>query len=196
MQSFVAVAYLISSIVPPLLLFALRILSGGNVNYLPAGPTSVVFAILAQYYSIVPHRYTYRVAFSSGEQPPAGSDEAFVGLTFSDKSYRYLLAAQLALFQWPGSLLSAAVGWVLGHAWRNDVLPGRLTEWRVPGWLVGMHPQKRRDEFEGLRRRLEGENNTSGTATGVDDGQQGGEGAAGRRRPMGQQILDQFRGPI
>ncbi|CAK7222802.1 hypothetical protein SBRCBS47491_004987 [Sporothrix bragantina] len=179
-------------VVPPMLLFVLRALTNGHVNYLPAGPTAIVFAILAQYYSIVPHRYTYRVAFSSKEQPAAGADENFTGLTFSDKSYRYFLAAQLALFQWPGSILSAAVGWILGHAWRNDVLPGRLTEWRVPGWLVGMRPQKRRDEFEGLRRRLEGENAT-GTATGVD-GQ--AEGSAGRRRAMGQQILDQFREPM
>lgn len=173
--------------------FVLHFLTNGRINYLPAGPTAVVFAILAQYYSIVPHRYTYRVAFSSSEQPPAGSDDNFVGLTFSDKSYRYFLAAQLALFQWPGSILTAAVGWILGHAWRNDVLPGRLTEWRVPGWLVGISTQKRRDEFEGLRRRLEGENAT-GTTTSVDDGQ--ADGAAGRRRPVGQQILDQFRGPI
>ncbi|ERT00157.1 uncharacterized protein SPSK_09629 [Sporothrix schenckii 1099-18] len=191
--SFIAVTFLISAIVPPMLLFVLRVLTNGRVNYLPAGPTGVVFAILAQYYSIVPHRYTYRVAFSSGEQPPAGADDNFVGLTFSDKSYRYLLAAQLALFQWPGSILAAAVGWIVGHAWRNDVLPGRLSEWRVPGWLVGLRTQKRRDEFEGLRRRLEGEN-ASGSATGVDGSQT--EGPAGRRRPVGQQILDQFRGPI
>ncbi|CAK7241967.1 MAG: hypothetical protein STHCBS139747_003440 [Sporothrix thermara] len=190
--SFIAVVSLISAVVPPMLLFVLRTLTNGHVNYLPAGPTAVVFAILAQYYSIVPHRYTYRIAFSSKEQPAAGADDNFTGLTFSDKSYRYFLAAQLALFQWPGSILSAAVGWILGHAWRNDVLPGRLTEWRVPGWLVGMRPQKRRDEFEGLRRRLEGENAT-GNATGVD-GQ--AEGVAGRRRAMGQQILDQFREPM
>ncbi|CAK7270918.1 hypothetical protein SEPCBS119000_004331 [Sporothrix epigloea] len=187
--SFIAVVSLISAVAPPVLLLALRKLTNGHLNYLPAGPTAIVFAILAQYYSIVPHRYTYRVAFSARDQPAADTEDEFVGLTFSDKSYRYVLAAQLALFQWPGALLSAAVGWILGHAWRNDVLPGRLTNWRVPGWLVGMRPQKRRDEFEGLRRRLEGESAT-GNATGVD-GQAGG--SEGRRRPIGQQILEQFR---
>lgn len=172
-----------------MLLFALRKLTNGHFNYLPAGPTAIIFAILVQYYSIVPHRYTYRVAFSARDQPAAGTEDSFVGLTFSDKTYRYILAAQLALFQWPGAVLSAAVGWILGHAWRNDVLPGRLTNWRVPGWLVGMRPQKRRDEFEGLRRRLEGESATS-SATGVEGH---ADGAAGRRRPIGQQMLDQFR---
>ncbi len=181
---------------PPTLLFILRALTFGRFNYLPAGPTAIIFAILAQYYSMIPHRYTYRVAFSSKEPPAPESDAEFVGLTFSDKSYRYFLAAQLALFQWPGSILTAAIGWILGHAWRNGMLPGRLTQWRVPGWLLGVRAQKRRDEFEGLRRRLEGENANAaatGTATGVDD-QAGGN--VGQRRPIGQQILDQLRGPL
>ncbi|OAA67139.1 hypothetical protein SPI_01715 [Niveomyces insectorum RCEF 264] len=207
--SFIAGTSLITAVVPPLLVYVLRIVTLGRVNYLPAGPTAVIFAILAQYYSIVPHTYTYRVAFSSKPPPPTASTnnnsnnngaDDFVGLTFSDKSYRYFLAAQLALFQWPGSVLGAAVGWVVGHAWRNDVLPGRLTQWRIPGWMVGVRSQKRREEFEGLRRRLEGENAAApgadaatGTATGVQ-GQAAGD--AGRRRTMGQQILDQFRGPM
>lgn len=84
-------------------------------------------------------------------------------------------------------MLSAGVGWVVGYAWRNDVLPGALSQWRIPGWLVGVESQKHREGFEGLRRRLEGE-----TAEGSATGAQGSE--AGRRRPMGRQLLDQFRG--
>lgn len=41
-------------------------------------------------------------------------------------SYRYLLAAQLALAQWPGSLLGAAVGWTVGYLWRNETWPAAL----------------------------------------------------------------------
>ena len=189
--------YSLSAVGLPLIVVVLRFLTRGRFNYLPAGPTSIVFAVLAQYYSIIPHKYTYRVAFSAQDPPAAagaaaGAQDNFVGLTLSDKSYRYFLAAQLALFQWPGSLLMAGFGWVLGHAWRNDVLPGRLAEWRIPGWMVGLQtaPQ-RREEFEGLRRRLEDEN--TGSATGMD-GQ--ADGGGGRRRPVGQQILDQFQGPM
>ncbi len=167
----------------PALTFILRPLTLGFLNYLPAGPTPIVFAILAQYHAIIPCIYRYRLALSPTSEP-------FRGLTFSDKSYRYLLAIQLALFQWPGSLLAAAVGWIVGYSWRNDMLPGTLTRWRIPGWLVGIRSQRRSDEFEGLRRRLEGENAPSATATGVQNQPQG---EAERRRTMGQQLLDQFR---
>lgn len=196
LASFIAAMYSLSAVGMPLIAVVLRFVTRGRFNYLPAGPTSILFAILAQYYSIIPHKYTYQVAFTAQDAPAAnaangGAADNFVGLTLSDKSYRYFLAAQLALFQWPGSLMMAGFGWVMGHAWRNDILPGRLSEWRVPGWMVGQTTPQRRDEFEGLRRRLEDEN--TGTATGVAD--QAGGGAE-RRRPVGQQILDQFQGPM
>lgn len=144
---------------------------------MPAGPTPIIFAILAQYHAVIPHIYRYRVAASAA--PP--TNDQFVGLTFSDKSYRYALAIQLALFQWPGSLLGALVGWVVGYSWRNDFLPGAMTKWRLPGWMVGVRGQRRRNEFEGLQRRLESEGSTA-TASGA----QGVDADAGRRRPAGQ----------
>jgi hypothetical protein len=163
-------------------------LTFGVFNYLPAGPTAVIFAILAQYHAMVPHIYKYRLALTAS----APADDNFLGLTFSDKSYRYLLAAQLALFQWPGSLLGAAIGWLVGYAWRIDLLPGALTRWRLPGWLVGVRTEKIGEDFEGLRRRLEGEDPTSTTATSTAT--QSGLGAdAARRRTMGQQVIDQVR---
>jgi hypothetical protein len=138
---------------------------------------------------MVPHIYKYRLALSAS--PP--TDENFVGLTFSDKSYRYLLAAQLALFQWPGSLLGAVIGWLVGYSWRTDLLPGALMKWRIPGWLVGIRTEKRGEDFEGLRRRLEGETPSATAATST--GAQGRPDAdAGRRRTIGQQIIDQVRG--
>jgi hypothetical protein len=170
-----------------LLAFVLRPLSFNRLNYLPAGLTSIIFAILAQYHAAIPHVYKYRLATS----PSPPSNVPFVGLTFSDKSYTYLLAAQLSLSQFPGSLLAAIVGWATGYMWRNDVLPGAITGWRIPGWLIGIETQKRGEGFESLRRRLEGENANATTATGVD-GQLGPEG--GRRRTLGRQLLDQFRG--
>lgn len=173
--------------IPPFILTVLlRPLSFGAIDFLPSGPTPIIFAILAQYHALVPHTYKYKVALSTR----APSDDASA-LTFSDKSSRYLIALQLALFQWPGSLLGASVGWVVGTLWRNEMLPGALTKWRVPGWVVGVRTQKRSGEFEGLQRRLEGE----GSSTGVTSGAQVAvEGDPNRRRTMGQQLLDEVRG--
>lgn len=69
------------------------------------------------------------------------------------------------------------------------MLPGAATRWRIPGWMVGIRTQKRAEDFEGLRRRLEGENTALATGS---DGRLGGE--VGRRRTLGRQLLDQFRG--
>ncbi len=143
---------------------------------------------MAQYHALVPHTYKYKVALSTGP-PPADGDVP--GLTFSDKSSRYLMALQLALFQWPGSLLGAVVGWTVGYLWRDELLPGALTQWRVPGWVVGIRSQKRSGGFEGLQRRLEGEGSSSGMASGI---QPAAEAEPNRRRTMGQQLLDEVRG--
>lgn len=165
----------------------IRPLSLGTIDFLPAGPTPIILAIMAQYHAVVPHTYKYKVALSTG----APTNEDVAGLTFSDKSARYILALQLALFQWPGSLLGAVVGWVVGYCWRNELLPGALTQWRVPGWLVGIRTQKNSGGFEGLQRRLEGESSSTGVATGS---QATAEPESNRRRTMGQQLLDEVRG--
>lgn len=101
------------------------------------------------------------------------------------------MALQLAMFQWPGSLLGAVTGWVVGFLWRNDMLPTTVSRWRVPGWVVGMRSQKRNDRFDGIRRRLEDEGASTGVATGA---QPAAEGEGNRRRPLGQQLIDEVRG--
>ncbi|GAO14278.1 hypothetical protein UVI_02000930 [Ustilaginoidea virens] len=154
-------------------------------NYMPAGPTPIVFAILAQYHAIVPHVYKYRVATSPGSQ---ANDSA--GITLSDKSYQYAIAFHLSLLQWPGSVLGAFVGWAVGNAWRGGFMPLSLVTWRLPGWMVGLSSHRRTAEFEGLRRRLEGENTS---ATGVTSGMESEGQQTERRRTMGQKIVDQFR---
>ena len=180
--------YLLTSIITPLLLsLVLRPLSFGVVDFLPAGPTPILFAILAQYHAIVPHLYKYKVAMSTG----APKNDESPGLTFSDKSTRYLMALQLAFFQWPGSLLGAVVGWTVGYSWRNELLPGVLTRWRVPGWVFGVKSHGVNQGFEGIRRRLEGESSSMSTATGV---QPAAENETNRRRTMGQQLIDEVRG--
>lgn len=178
--------YLLTSIATPLLIaFFVRPLTFGLFNYLPAGPTPIVFAVMAQYHAMIPHTYQYKIATALS----AGNDDQ--GITFSDKSYRYLLAAQLALSQWPGSVLGALMGWVVGYSWRMEVLPRRLIRWRLPGWVLGVKAPRRNEEFEGLRRRMEGDA-ASATTTGAQAGADSGD--AGRRRTMGQQFMDQFSG--
>ncbi len=185
-QTFVFVTFLLTSILSPVILaLVLRPLSLGLLNYLPAGPTPIIFAALAQYHAMIPHIYKYRIATSISQSP----NDQFHGLTFSDKSYRYLLALQLALFQWPGSIVGALVGWVVGYAWRMEVLPRSLMRWRIPGWVVGIRTPRRSREFEGLRQRLEDEGAPTAATTGVRR-QTGSE----RRRTMGQQVMDQFQG--
>jgi hypothetical protein len=171
-----------------LLALLFRPLSFNYLNYLPAGPTPLIFSIIAQYHAVIPHVYKYRISASSAA--PTNPPEPFYGLTFSDKSYIYLPAIQLSLSQFPGSFLCASVGWIVGYMWRNDVLPGAITRWRIPGWMVGIRGVKRGEDFEGLRRRLEGESSTA-AATG-SDGRLGGD--VNRRRTLGRQLLDQFRG--
>jgi hypothetical protein len=190
-QSFILVSGLLTSLIPPVLLTVfLRPLSWGLFDFLPAGPTPIIFAILAQYHAMVPHIYQYKVALSTGA--PTGNDHDDVpALIFSDKSTKYLMALQLALFQWPGSLLGAGVGWLVGYAWRSELLPGALTRWRVPGWVVGLRAQKSSERFEGMRRRLESEGASTGAASGAQQ-QAGGDG--NRRRTMGQQLIDEVRG--
>ncbi|CAI6096917.1 hypothetical protein V2G26_016131 [Clonostachys chloroleuca] len=187
--SFLVISYLLTSIVPPSLTVVLRPLTAGWFNYIPAGPTPIIFAVLAQYHAMIPHLYKYRIATS--QAPP--TDETFSGVTFSDKSLKYAIAVHLALLQWPGSLLGAIVGWVVGYSWREGLLPSSFVRWRMPGWMLGLRSQRRRSEFEGLRRMLEDEGSASstGAATGAAQGQSANQPE--RRRTMGQQIMDQFR---
>lgn len=187
-QSFILTAFVLTTFIPPLLLALIfRPLSFNTFNYLPAGPTPLIFAILAQYHAAIPHVYKYQIAASPREQAPS---EPFIGVTLSDKSYIYLPALQLSLSQFPGSLLCAVVGWIVGYSWRHDILPGSLIYRRVPGWLVGIREKDRAEDFEGLSRRLASENSNPILATGAA-GQEGG-----RRRTLGRQLLDQFRGAL
>ncbi|KAI9673231.1 MAG: hypothetical protein M1817_003094 [Caeruleum heppii] len=184
-----------TTILPPALLaLVLRPLTFNRMNYLPAGPTALAFALLAQYHATIPHVYKYRLVTSRSTQGgnTASAQHQAAGLTFTDKSTTYLLAGQLALAQFPGSLLSAVVGWMLGYAWRNELLPGGISRWRIPAWLLREKHQGQ--VYEGLRRRLEAQGGTESTATGSEGPVPGAGGRATQRRTLGTQILDQFRG--
>ncbi|KAF2092687.1 hypothetical protein NA57DRAFT_23834, partial [Rhizodiscina lignyota] len=156
--SFILLTLPYTSLLPPLILaLILRPLSLNTLNYLPAGPTPLLFALLAQYHAAIPPTYRYKLATTATPTPSTAAMSA-ITLTFTSKTTSYFLPLQLSLAQLPGSLLCAGVGWAVGYAWRNEVLP--CSEWRVPGWVVGEKgsgagAQGRGGEgFEGLRRRL------------------------------------------
>lgn len=135
----------------------LRPLSLGYVNYLPAGPTAIAFAILAQFHAAVPYAYRYRISGSTT------ADLAGRGAILTSKSVSYLLPLQLAASQLPGSAVAAGIGWLVGYAYRLDMLPG-ASAWRIPFWRDSDSDKAR---YEGLRRMMEGnvgvEDHGSGT---------------------------------
>lgn len=77
---------LVSSVVSSALSFAALLLlhaSGYYLNRIPAGPTALLFSVLYQYSRIVPTAYTFNI-FS---------------LPLSNKSFTYLIAAQVTLHE-------------------------------------------------------------------------------------------------
>jgi hypothetical protein len=180
-QSFLLSIYFYTALLPPILLAVIiRPLSWGHINYLPSGPTPLVFALLAQYHAAVPYIYRYRLSSASPTQE--------YGLMLTSKATSYLLPMQLALSQLPGSAIAAGVGWIIGFAHRREILPG-TARWRLPAWLVGGAEQKER--YDSLRRRMEGE---AGRATGVQTDGAAAEQGQTRRRGMVGGLVDSFRG--
>ncbi|KAL2823894.1 hypothetical protein BDW59DRAFT_162863 [Aspergillus cavernicola] len=139
-------------------------------------------------------------------EPPASAKKSLT-ISLSDKSTTYLIATQLALSQFPYMLLPSVVGWIVGVAWRADVLPlaaGSGGGWRVPGWFVGeervMFSLSTRGErgagvgdggrFENMRRRLEseaaaaasGSSNSNSGSGGWESGSGSGSGSGSSRQ--------------
>ncbi|QSS60657.1 hypothetical protein I7I51_05458 [Histoplasma capsulatum] len=159
-QSFLISTLPYTALLPPLILsFLLRPLSLNTLNFLPAGPTAILFALLVQFYSAIPPAYKYRIAAPTTTAFASSPTATTPSISVSDKSTTYLLGAQLALSQFPHSLVPAAVGWAVGYAWRSDILPGRAAAWRVPGWVYGntsvdAAAREHRRAPEGLRLEL------------------------------------------
>ncbi|KAJ5570109.1 uncharacterized protein N7459_009539 [Penicillium hispanicum] len=230
MATFLLTTLPFTTLLPPLLLALLaRPLSLNTLNYLPSGPTATLFALLAQYHAAVPHVFRYRIGTSSTTPPapaatatpdPAAPHPAApapkppspsLTVLLSDKSTTYLVAAQLALSQFPAMLLPSAVGWVVGVAWRAELLPGLSpahTGFRVPAWMVGERERRggaggaagggaaERERYEDMRRRLEGE---AASASGLDGAGAGGDGqrrrnAGGNGGEGGGGIMERLRG--
>ncbi|RAK97565.1 protein dscB [Aspergillus ibericus CBS 121593] len=187
-----------TTLLPPLLLIlVVRPLTLGKLNYLPSGPVATLFALLAQYHASIPHTFRYRISTSSASPSSSTKDQPqqtgkFLTLSLSDKSTTYLVAAQLALSQFPAMVLPAAVGWLVGVAWRMEFLPGS-GRWRVPAWVVGEKERRvvagagsgESGRYEDLRRRLEGEAMAASASASSSAAGASGEGLGQRRRNGG-----------
>ncbi|KAF7716891.1 Uncharacterized protein PECH_000718 [Penicillium ucsense] len=226
MATFILTTLPYTTLLPPILLaLFVRPLSLNALNYLPSGPTAMIFALLAQYYATVPHTFRIRIGTSTSSssssspdststttstpthrstttQPPSANTSTSTStstpsskppspsltILLSDKTTTYLVAAQLALSQFPHMLLPSAIGWFIGLAWRAELLPGLSPAthgFRVPAWIVGERERRVRggadgggsgeraggggetERFEDMRRRLEGE--VAASASGMDN---------------------------
>ncbi len=187
--SFLVVVWWLDVLLVPALCLLLKLATWGWYNYVPGGLTGLVFAGLSVWGDEVPRLARYKILVDGHTKG---------GVLLSDKSSTYLLAAQLALSQFPYNLLPAAVGWAVGTAWTGELLPAGLARWRVPAWLVGESARrKERGQFEGLRRRLEEEGSSADGMRNVSDNVGGGGGGGGQesaRRGFGRQILGYFTG--
>lgn len=120
--SLVLLSFFITSIVTPLLLALISFpLPLGTMNQLPSGMNASLFTLLSVYFSIIPSRYTLLIS---------GDSNIERAVIFTDKVFTYLVAAPLALNTSLPSLLCASTGWLVGYAWKSELLPG--AHWRVP----------------------------------------------------------------
>jgi hypothetical protein len=97
-------------------------------------------------------------------------------------------------------LLPSVVGWIVGVAWRAELLPGlspSSTGFRVPAWLVGERERRdagnggssaERERYEDLRRRLEGEVAASTSVDGAQRRSGNGEESSG--------LMERLRGAL
>lgn len=239
MQTFLLSVLPYTTIIAPLILsLVLRPLSFNNLNYVPSGPTAIIFSVLAQYHASIPHTFKYRISTSGGStgrrnpnaanynnnnnnNNQAQNEKPSLTILLSDKSTTYLVAAQLALSQFPASLLPAITGWAVGVAWRGDLLPvsrGIARGWRIPAWIVGEKEPARRsspasasatataagggagpggggedsEQYENLRRRLDAASAAAAAQQAASSSSVSGEAEQRQRRPLLERFTNAF----
>lgn len=109
--------------------------------YIPPGSTSLIFATLVLYKHLIPPVYKFQI--TPGSTP--------FTITLSDKALVYVVAADLLLLGFPGSLAPAACGWVLGNLVFFQVVPGK--NWRIPTFGLG----KRKSQGSEIEQSQQGQ---------------------------------------
>ncbi|KAJ6536715.1 hypothetical protein DFH09DRAFT_1178588 [Mycena vulgaris] len=109
----------VSTLLATLLEFiALILFHRAGLNFIPSGPSTLIFNIIYQYSRIVPSSYTFRI----------------FGLPLTNKSFTYVFAFQLVIGHLPGSAASAFIGILAGQVYRSDL--ANLKAYRIPPWLA------------------------------------------------------------
>lgn len=85
-----------------------------NLDYIQPGPTFLIFAILYQYYYIVPSTVFVRL----------------FNIKFTDKFQMVIPMIGLAFSHFPSTFINAFLGWTMGMFYHLSLLPG--TSWRLP----------------------------------------------------------------
>ncbi|KAJ7506593.1 hypothetical protein B0H11DRAFT_2219285 [Mycena galericulata] len=105
----------ISTLLATLLEFiSLILFHRAGLNFIPSGPSSLIFSIIYQYSRVVPSAYSFRI----------------FGLPLTNKSFTYVFALQLAIGHLPGSAASAFIGVLAGQIYRSDL--ANLKGYRIP----------------------------------------------------------------
>ncbi|KAJ3864973.1 hypothetical protein EV359DRAFT_72730 [Lentinula novae-zelandiae] len=115
--SFILVSTLLSTLLE---FISLLLFHRVGLNHLSSGPLALVFSILYQYSRIVPPMYEFKV----------------FGIAFSNKSFMYALALQLAVARLPGSGAAALIGILAGQIYRSDLI--NLKSYRLGPIIVGL----------------------------------------------------------
>lgn len=113
--------------------------TGNLLNYIPPGPTAIMFSVVYQYSRLVPSVYELKifgVAMTDKVWVYATAIQVSVTLYICNVivgcsiSFYSSLHAQLALLHAPASLFTACIGLTIGSIYRSDLL--QLKGWRVP----------------------------------------------------------------
>lgn len=118
--SFLVASFLVATILE---FASLLLFHKAGVNHMVPGPLAVTFSVLYQYWRILPAAYRFRI----------------FGIPFSDKSFHYLLAAQLACTHGLSSLAPSLVGILTGQIYRSDL--ASLKSYRISPAIVRFSTQ-------------------------------------------------------
>ncbi|ORZ38963.1 hypothetical protein BCR44DRAFT_35317 [Catenaria anguillulae PL171] len=112
-SAFVFVTTTIATLLEVTILVLFRSI-GWNVETLASGPYAMLFASLYLFHHRVPENDRFR----------------FLGISFSQKSFVYLMTIQLLTLSWPTSLIPALSGFTAGSIYLAN--PLNIQSWRFP----------------------------------------------------------------
>ncbi|CEG80595.1 hypothetical protein RMATCC62417_14906 [Rhizopus microsporus] len=109
-------AFLFITTIISTILEVVMLIVGGRIGLksIPSGPYAIIFAILYQYYRVIPVTYRFRI----------------FGIVMTDKLFLYVLAAQLACSRLLQTLVPSICGLLSSAIYRTDV--ANIKQWRFP----------------------------------------------------------------